>query len=309
MHADNAMTAVIELHSLTKDYGKVKALRGVDLSITPGSIFGFLGPNGAGKSTTIRILMGFIKPTDGTATIFGLDSWNKSSALKSRIGFVPDTIRFGKSFTGRYFLEYTAKLRGIKGTPVFQKQLLDQLEMPEQVLKRKVHTYSSGMAKKIALIQAMQHKPDLMIFDEPTEALDPISRKTLFTAMKELQKEGSTILMSSHILPDVQEICETIALIKNGSIESEGSVDQLRQGKSRNMTVEFETIPDSDPAIPGVTLLSKEGNIWSINIVDNLKGMLQYLTSHNIVDLEYQQLSLEDLFLSAYEIDSEDIKI
>ena len=131
----------------------------------------------------------------------------------------------------------------------------------------------------------------------------------LYSTMKELQKEGSTILMSSHILPDVQEICETIALIKNGSIESEGSVNQLRQGKSRNMTVEFKAIPDTDPVIPGVTLLSKEGNIWSFNIVDNLQGMLQYLTIQDIVDLEYQQLSLEDLFLSAYENNSEDMKI
>ena len=302
------MTAVIKLHSLTKNYGKVNALCGVDLSIDPGTIFGFLGPNGAGKSTTIRILMGFIKPTSGNATIFGMDSWKKSTTLKSRIGFVPDTIRFGKSFTGQSFLDYTAQLRGIKGTPVFQRQLLDQLEMSEQVLKRKLHTYSSGMAKKIALIQAMQHKPDLMIFDEPTEALDPLSRKTLFLTMKELQKGGSTILMSSHILPDVQEICETIALIKNGSIESEGSVDQLRQGKSRNMTVEFSTLPDTDPVIPGITILSKEGNIWKFNVLDNLQGMLQYLTSQEIVDLEYQQLSLEDLFLSAYENNNEDIK-
>ena len=302
------MTPVIKLHSLTKNYGKVNALCGVDLSIDPGTIFGFLGPNGAGKSTTIRILMGFIKPTSGNATIFGMDSWKKSTTLKSRIGFVPDTIRFGKSFTGQSFLDYTAQLRGIKGTPVFQRQLLDQLEMPEQVLKRKLHTYSSGMAKKIALIQAMQHKPDLMIFDEPTEALDPLSRKALFLIMKELQKDGSTILMSSHILPDVQEICETIALIKNGSIESEGSVDQLRQGKSRNMTVEFSTLPDTDPVIPGITILSKEGNIWKFNVLDNLQGMLQYLTNQEIVDLEYQQLSLEDLFLSAYENNNEDIK-
>ena len=295
------MTAVIQLNSLTKNYGKVNALQGVNLSIESGTIFGFLGPNGAGKSTTIRILMGFIKPTSGTATVFGLDSWQHSTALKARIGFVPDTIRFGKSFTGRSFLDYTARLRGITGIPILQKELLDQLEMPEQVLKRKLHTYSSGMAKKIALIQAIQHKPDVMIFDEPTEALDPIARKTLFTFMNQLKHEGSTILMSSHILPDVQEICETISLIKNGHIESEGSVDQLRFGKSRNMTVEFNKLPSSDPAISGVTVVSKDGNTWEFNILHNLQGMLKYLVTQDIVDLEYQQLSLENLFLSAYE--------
>ena len=295
------MTSIIQLNSLTKNYGKVKALRGINLSIEQGNICGFLGPNGAGKSTTIRILMGFIKPSSGTATVFGLDSWQHATALKRRIGFVPDTIRFGKSFTGRSFLNYTAQLRGITETPVFQKELLDRLEMSEQVLKRKLHTYSSGMAKKIALIQAIQHKPDVMILDEPTEALDPISRRTLFAVMKQLKQEGSTILMSSHILPDVQEICETISLIKNGHIESEGSVDQLRFGKSRNMTVEFKKVPSSDPDISGVILVSKDGNIWEFNILDNLQGMLKYLVTQDVVDLEYQKLSLEDLFISAYE--------
>ena len=294
------MSEAIRVEGVRKRFGVVEALRGVDLRVERGEVFGFLGPNGAGKTTTIRVLMGFIRRDRGSVYVLGSDAWRDTVAIKARVGFLPDVVAFGGGFTGQAFLDYTAGLRGMKQGAPRQAELLDRLEMPRSVLRRKVKGYSSGMAKKLALVQAMQHDPELLIMDEPTEALDPLMRQELFGLIREAQDRGATVFMSSHVLPDVQEVCERVALIRAGRIVERGSVDALREGKTRTMVVEFRTPPAGGISAPGVEVLSREGNRWRLAVSGDLNDVVRELAKHDLADMTYERLDLDELFLRYY---------
>ena len=292
--------AAIEVAGVRKRFGAVEALRGVDLRVERGEVFGFLGPNGAGKTTTIRILMGFVRRDEGDASVLGLDAWRGSVALKARVGFLPDVVAFGGGFTGQDFLDYAASLRGSPGASRRQAELLDRLQLPRAALRRKVRGYSSGMAKKLGLVQAMQHDPEALIMDEPTEALDPLVRQELFALLREAQGRGATVFMSSHALPDVQEVCGRVALIRGGRIVETGDVDALREGKTRVMLVEFRAPPAAFD-VPGVDVLSREGNRWRLAVSGDVNGVVRELARHDLADLTYERLDLDELFLRYYE--------
>ena len=270
------------------------------MSVEEGEIFGFLGPNGAGKTTTIRILTGFIRTQGGDARVLGLDAWRNVVEVKRRTGFLPDLISFGAGFTGRAFLDYIARLRGFSGPPPRQRELLDRLELPDAALDRRIKGYSTGMAKKLALVQAMQHDPELLIMDEPTEALDPLMRQVLFDVLRELRARGVTVFMSSHVLSDVEEICERVALIRDGRIVSAGSVDGLREGRSRTMVVEFRDPPDGDVEVPGARVISRNGATLRLAVSGDVNDVLRALARYDLADLVYERLSLEALFLDFY---------
>ncbi|MXY60083.1 MAG: ABC transporter ATP-binding protein [Chloroflexi bacterium] len=283
-----------------KRFGNVEALRGVDLSVEQGEIFGFLGPNGAGKTTTIRVLTGFIRADQGAARVLGMEAWGETVAIKARLGFLPDVVSFASGFTGQDFLNYVASLRGIRGRLPRQAELLERLELPDSALRRKVKGYSSGMAKKLALVQAMQHDPDVLIMDEPTEALDPLMRQELFAIIREARDRGATVFMSSHVLSDVEEVCERVALIRDGRIVGTGSVEALREGKARTMEVEFRVPPTGRLSIPGVEVLSQEDTRWELAISGDINEVLRELVKHDIADMTYERLSLENLFMGFY---------
>ena len=291
----------IEVAGARKRFGAVEALRGVDLRVERGEVFGFLGPNGAGKTTAIRILMGFVRRDAGEARVLGLDAWRDTVAVKARVGFLPDVIAFGGGFTGQAFLDYTASLRGMRGPSSRQTELLDRLQLSRSALQRKVRGYSSGMAKKLALAQAMQHDPELLIMDEPTEALDPLIRQELFALIREARLRGAAVFMSSHVLPDVQEVCERVALIRAGRIVETGAVDALRQGKTRTMTVEFRTPPPDGFSAPGVKVLSREGARWRLAVSGDVNDIVRELARHDLADFAYERMDLDELFLRYYE--------
>ncbi len=290
----------IALEGVSKAFGKIHALNGVDFSVEPGEIFGFLGPNGAGKTTTIRILTGFIRAESGRASVLGLDAWKSSVAIKRRLGFLPDIVAFGSGFTGAGFLDYMARLRGYSGPPPMRAELLERLELPEAALARKVKGYSTGMAKKLALVQAMQHRPELLIMDEPTEGLDPLMRQVLFDLLRELRAEGVTVFMSSHVLSDVEEICKRIALIRDGRIVTAGTVESLREGGARTMVVEFKEPPANGFSVAGAEVLSREGATWRLAFSGDINEVVRELARHDLVDLVYERQSLEELFLGYY---------
>ena len=296
--------AAISLDNVTKRFGNVQALRGVEFSVERGQIYGFLGPNGAGKTTTIRVLTGFIKADGGDARVLGLDVWGGSVDIKRRLGFLPDTISFGRGLTGEALLAHMARLRGIRGTPPMQRELLDRLELADVALKRNVKGYSTGMAKKLGLVQAMQHNPELLIMDEPTESLDPLMRQVMFALFHELQARGTTIFMSSHVLADVEEICERVALIRAGRIVRTGVVDDLRADQARMMQVTLRD-PASELIVNGARIVERDGASARLAIEGDINDVLRSLANHDLVDLVYEHLSLDELFLSYYRDEEE----
>ena len=293
------------LEGVRKHFGTVEALRGVDFDVARGEVFGFLGPNGAGKTTTIRVLLGFIKANSGRAEVFGMDALKQTVEIKRHVGFLPDTISFGSGLTGQDFLRHIARLHGIKGAPPLQRELLERLELPDSALRRGVKGYSTGMGKKLALVQAMQHDPELLILDEPTESLDPLIRQELFALFRELQKRGVTILMSSHVLADVEEICERVALIRNGRIVSFGPVDDLRRGQVRTMVVTLR-----DAAAPfevrGAQVVSRDGATVRLSVDGDINDVVRGLATHDLQDVLYERMSLEELFLGFYKDENGD---
>ena len=289
------------LTGVNKLFGTIHALDGVDFEVKRGEVFGFLGPNGAGKTTTIRILTGFIRPTSGSATVLEMDAWRESVSVKRRLGFLPDVIAFAGGFTGQAFLDHMSRLRGIKGKPRLQADIVDRLELSRSVLGRKIKGYSSGMAKKLALVQALQHDPELLIMDEPTETLDPLMRQVLFDLFRELRGRGVTIFLSSHVLADVEEICERVALIRGGRIVRAGSVDDLRKGHPRTMRVTFRESPAEPLSIPGANVMARDGTAVRLAVTGDLNAVVRELARYDLNDLEYERLSLEELFLGYYQ--------
>jgi ABC-2 type transport system ATP-binding protein len=300
-----ASAPAISLAQLTKRFGNVEALRGVDFVVEQGQIYGFLGPNGAGKTTTIGVLTGFIKADAGAAQVLGHDAWRSSVEIKRHLGFLPDTISFGRGLTGEAFLGHIARLHGISGTPPLQRELLDRLELAGAALKRNVKGYSTGMAKKLALVQAMQHAPELLIMDEPTESLDPLIRQVMFALFHELQQRGTTIFMSSHVLADVEEVCERVALIRDGVIVKTGAVDDLRVGQVRTMLVTLRD-PEAEMAVTGAHVVEREGASVRLAVDGDINDVIRSLADHDLADIVYERTSLEELFLSYYRGDEDD---
>ena len=219
------LSSIIHIDHLTKDYGHGRGAFDITLSVKKGECYGFLGPNGAGKTTTIRHLMGFSKPDTGRAHILGADCWLQAAALKNRIGYIPGEIELPTGMTGTQFLLMMQKMRGIKDD-TRTAMLLDKFRLDPSVKIRKM---SFGMKRKVAIITAFQHDPDVLILDEPSSGLDPIMQKTFIDYVAEERKRGKTIFLSSHIFHEVDIACNRVAIIKEGHIVSEIDLDKLKK--------------------------------------------------------------------------------
>src|SRR5436190_10756367 len=196
--------------------GEIRALEDLSIAVHEGEIFGFLGPNGAGKSTTIRLLLGFLHPTAGSGQVFGLDIVRDSVAIRGRVGYLPGGIALYDSLTGERLLDYLGELSGRR--PVRRAEWCDRLELSSATLRRLVRDYSRGMRQKIGIIQALQHDPELAILDEPTEGLDPLMQRAFYEILDSLKGEGRTIFFSSHVLSEVERVCDRVAIVRQGSL-------------------------------------------------------------------------------------------
>ncbi len=292
------METVIQTKDLTKFYGKSRGINNVNLTVNKGDIFGFLGPNGAGKSTTIRTLMDYIRPTSGTASIFGMDCRNDSVAIRKRIGYIPGDFGLYGHMTGWKFLEYFGKVRGGYNAGS-AKAIAKRMDIK---LDRKMKEYSRGMRQKVAIIQALMNNPDLIIMDEPTNGLDPLVQQTFMEMLREEAGRGCTIFMSSHVLSEVEKTCNRVAIIKEGSIVAEEQVEALRQKSGKVLEVKFaEPLTKEIFYFPGVSNITQNNGSYRMTVTGNLEELLKEISAHKLADISIHQMTLEDVFMHYYE--------
>ena len=295
---ETTTNAAIETRSLTKRYGAIEALTDLDLEVRPGEIFGFLGPNGAGKSTTIRILLGFLHPTAGGARVLGLDAVEESVEIRRRIGYLPGGIAVYDSLSGADALDYLGDLQG--RPPVRREELCERLEMPASVLRRRVRDYSRGMRQKMGVIQALQHDPELAILDEPTEGLDPLMQQSFYRILADLRAAGRTIFMSSHVLSEVERVCDRVAIIRRGRLMALHGVEELLARRKRRVLVRWRGAAPDLAEVPGLSDVVVEGDRFSATLLGDVVPFVRAVASPSLADLIIEPARLEEAFLEYY---------
>ena len=291
-------TAAISTRALTKHYGSVDALTELTLEVRQGEIFGFLGPNGAGKSTTIRTLLGFLRPTGGSATVLGMDVVADSVEIRRRTGYLPGGVALYDSLSGEEVLDYLVDLQG--RPPHRRRELCERLELGPAVLKRKVRDYSRGMRQKIGVVQALQHDPELAILDEPTEGLDPLMQHAFYGILDDLRREGRTVFFSSHVLSEVERLCDRVAIIRAGRLMALHEVHELLARRRRRVTVRWRGVTPDLSALPGLEDVQADGNRVIGMLSGEVAGFVRAIASPNLEDLTIEPASLEEAFLEYY---------
>ena len=292
----------IRTEGLTKYYGSVRALESLDLEVVRGEIFGFLGPNGAGKSTMIRTLLGFLHPTDGRASVLGLDIVEGSVEIRRRVGYLPGGIALYDSLSGADALAYLNDLQG--RPPTRREELCDRLQMPASVLKRRVRDYSRGMRQKIGVIQALQHDPDLAILDEPTEGLDPLMQQAFYSIMDDLRSAGRTIFFSSHVLSEVERICDRVAIIRAGRLMALQHVDELLARRKRTINLRWRDGTPDLSSVPGLADVTVQGDRIRATLLGEVAPFVRAVASPELLDLTIEPARLEEAFLEFYAEDA-----
>ncbi len=291
------MTAVIEVAGLRKSFGRTQALDGLDLTVAPGEVHGFLGPNGSGKTTTIRVLLGLIRADAGTARLLGGDPWHEATTLHRRLAYVPGDVTLWPNLTGGEVIDLLARLRG--GLDEKRKAVL--LEKFELDPAKKSRAYSKGNRQKVALIAALSAGAELLILDEPTSGLDPLMEAAFRECVEEERRAGRTVLLSSHILSEVEALCDRVTIIRAGRTVDSGALSDLRHLARTSVRAELARPPDGLAGLPGVHDLDISGTRVSCQ-VDNsaLDEVLRRLTEAGVRSLVSQPPTLEELFLRHY---------
>ncbi|MGA2195892.1 MAG: ABC transporter ATP-binding protein [Bryobacteraceae bacterium] len=296
--------AAVSIRGLTKQYGKLIAVNNLHLDVAPGEILGFLGLNGAGKTTTIRILLDLLRPTGGTALIFGYDCQREGLHARSNIGYLPAEMGIYSDLTG---LEVLDLLAGLSGRPVDRnrrRELQDRLGLPDGDLRRTLREYSTGMKRKLGLIQAFQADPLLLLLDEPTEGLDPLMQEAFYTLIAETKRRGATVFMSSHVLSEVDRICDRVALLRKGELVLLRSVEEIRRLASRRVRVHLAEDGLAPPALPpGAQIIDTAPRRWTLQVEGFLGPLLETLRAFPVKDLEVVEPKLEDVVMQYYRED------
>jgi ABC-2 type transport system ATP-binding protein len=290
--------SVISSQGLTKHYGSVAALNDVSLDVEAGEIFGFLGPNGAGKSTMIRTLLGFLHPTAGRASVLGMDVVTQSVEIRALTGYLPGGIALYGSMTGEQVLDYLARLQG--RTAYRRDDLIERLQLSQVDLRRRVRDYSRGMRQKIGVIQALQHDPELAILDEPTEGLDPLMQQAFYGILGDLRAEGRTIFFSSHVLSEVERVCDRVGIIRHGNLMAVHQVRELLARRRRRVSIQWRgAAPDPD-TLPGLIDVTVDGDRLFGTLHGDVSEFVRSVASPSLEDLTIEPASLEEAFLEYY---------
>jgi ABC-2 type transport system ATP-binding protein len=289
---------IIETERLTKSYGSHRGIVEVDLAVADGEIFGFLGPNGAGKTTTIRVLLDLIRPTSGVARVFGIESSADPVGIHRRVGYLPGEFTLYDRLTGAQHLEYFANLRGGVDR-AYQAELVERLDLDPS---RKFKEYSKGNKQKVGLVVALQHRPELLVLDEPTGGLDPLIQQSFFEILGEAVAAGATVFLSSHILSEVEKTCDRVAIIREGRLVRVGTVDALRDLAHHQVELRFagEVPAAAFAALPGVSDVVVDDHVLRLRVSGAITPVVQAAAGYELLDFVSREPSLEETFLAQY---------
>ena len=295
------MTATAEplrVQGLVKTYGKVEAVRGIDLAVRTGEVFGFVGPNGAGKSTTIRCILDLLRPTSGEIRVFGRDPRRDGADIRERVAYVPGELRLPERLTGRQFLSSIGRLRSR-----FDRSRLEDLATRFKLdLDRSIRNLSSGNRRKVSVLSAFLSDADLLILDEPTGGLDPLMQHEFLKLVRERRAAGATVFLSSHILSEVQSVADRLAVLRSGRIVAEGTVNEIRGLARQKVEVWFDTdAPPGLAALPGIGQPEVDGRRFTAVLTGSARPLIDALAGAPISSIMIQEPDLEEAFLGLYE--------
>lgn len=290
--------SIIEVKNITKNFGSFKALDEISFQVNSGEIFGFIGPNGAGKTTTIRILLGLLKATSGEAKIFGKDAWKDAVDIHKRLAYVPGEVNLWPNLTGGEIIDLFLKMSG-NADWKRRDELIERFQLDPT---KKSRTYSKGNRQKVALVAAFSQDADLYILDEPTSGLDPLMEQVFQECVREAKKQGKAVFLSSHILSEVEKLCDRVAIIREGKIIEQGTLHELRHLTRSNVIVRTKEKVTGLKAMNGVHQLEeKDGELFFQVDTEAMDRVMRHLSQFGIIKLECMPPTLEDLFLRYYE--------
>ena len=289
---------VIAVQGLVKTFGPHRALDGLDLEVRAGEVHGFLGPNGAGKSTTIRALLGLLRVDDGTATVFGQDPWRDAVAIHRRLAYVPGDVALWPNLSGGETIDMLLRMRGADPGTGHREELLERFDLDPT---KKGRAYSKGNRQKVALVAAFSADVDLLVLDEPTSGLDPLMEQVFNDCVAERVAAGTTVLLSSHILSEVERLADRVTIIREGRAVESGTLDELRHLRRSRITATVSRVPEGLDTLAGVHDLSVEDHTFACTVEpEALPEVLQRLTQAGVTALTSAPPTLEELFLDAY---------
>ncbi len=290
--------SAIEIEQLQKSYGAVQAVKGISLRVQRGEIFGFLGPNGAGKTTTIRCMLDVIRPSAGTIRVLEWDAQRDTLSMHQHIGYLPGDVRLPGQLTGKQLIDYFTELQARE--PVLLHDLIARFAVET---KRPLKSYSKGMRQKIGIVLAFMCDPEVLILDEPTSGLDPLMRKTFNELLLDEQARGKTIFLSSHVLSEVEKVCQRVAIIREGELVTVEAVEALREKAGQLVTVAFSDMvtPEELERIPGVSDVTRSNGSYQLHVSGSMNALVKELGRHEVNRLLVEEAPLEDVFLKFYE--------
>lgn len=289
--------SIIEVDQLTKFYGKAKGIENVSFKVDEGEIFGFIGPNGAGKSTTIRLFLGLIHPTSGNAKIFGKDCIQYGPEIRQDIGYLPSEVFYYDRMKVMDLLKYSASFYK-KDCSERTRELADIMELD---LKRRIDDLSYGNRKKVGIVQGLLHQPKVILLDEPTSGLDPLMQQKFFNLIREENKRGATIFFSSHILGEVQKMCNRVAIIKEGGIINVQDIKSLQDENYKKIKIASDNLDEKKFTVSGVTNLERHNGAINFFYRGDINVIMRLISAQEILDVTIEEPTLEEIFLHYYE--------
>jgi len=287
----------IRTRGLSKRYGESLALDGLDLAVGEGEVYGYLGPNGAGKTTTIRLLLGLHRPTSGRAELFGIDAWADPVSAHARVAYVAGEPYLWPSLTSAETLEFLARLRG--GTDIgYRDELVERFQLD---LRKKVRALSKGNRQKVQLVAALATRADLLLLDEPTSGLDPLMEMVFRTCVLDAKERGQTVFLSSHILSEVEAVCDRVGILRTGRLVDQGTLQELRHLAAQTVEITFAGPAPRLPDLPGIRVASAGPNALRFEVSGSIDPLLAALDGHPVASLTSREPSLEEIFLHHYE--------